>query len=146
MAYDVSSNDKAAARPRPGWSVDAFAAFWDKPDPALVPAVLTDDVVGHWPGLTEPVRGKQAYTDRIARILELLPDLRLEVAEHASNGELTFIRWIMHATGTNGPFEVTGIDRIRVRDGLVAENVIVYDTARFESLSGQTSFHASPRS
>lgn len=42
----------------------------------------------------------------------------------------------MHATGSNGPFELTGIDRVRVRGGKVAENIIVFDTAAFEARSG----------
>jgi hypothetical protein len=124
----------------PTWSVGSFAAFWDKPDPAVVPAVLGPDVVGRWPGEDEPVRGPDAYTARLARLLELLPDLRLDVAESATNGEFTFIRWVMQATGLHGPFEITGIDRVRVRGGLVVENVITYDTAEFERLSGHPSY------
>lgn len=131
----MTTND-TATRPTPAWSVEGFARFWDRPDTALVPAVLAPDVVGHWPGVDEAVRGREAYTAQIDRLLALLPDLRLDVAEHATNGEFTFVRWVMHATGRFGPFEMTGIDRIRVEDGLVAENVIVYDTARFERLSG----------
>jgi ketosteroid isomerase-like protein len=49
---------------------------------------------------------------------------------------VTFIRWVMHATGRAGPFELTGVDRVRVRDGRVAENVIIFDTAAFERRSG----------
>lgn len=128
-----------ARRSTPTWSVQGFIRFWDDPDPALVPALLTPDVVGHWPGADEPVRGRQAYTARIEQLLELLPDLRLEVAEHASNGDFVFIRWIMHATGQHGPFEITGIDRIKLQGGLVAENVIVFDTGQFQALSGYES-------
>jgi hypothetical protein len=118
--------------------VKGFEAFWSNPVPALVPAVLTEDVVGHWPGRDEPVRGPEDYTSCIAAILAALPDLRLDVAEHAEAGEFAFIRWIMHATGSHGPFRLSGIDRVRVRDGLVAENVVVFDTAAFAERSGQS--------
>ncbi|HEY3189576.1 MAG TPA: nuclear transport factor 2 family protein [Solirubrobacteraceae bacterium] len=121
---------------RIAWSVDGFAAFWSNPDPAYVPPLLTEDVVGVWPGTGEPVRGREAYTKVLAEVIELMPDLRLEVAEHATNGEYTFVRWIMHATGANGPFEMSGVDRIRLRDGLVCENVIRLDRAEFEERSG----------
>jgi ketosteroid isomerase-like protein len=117
------------------WSVAGFAAFWSRPDPALVPPLLTEDVVGVWPG-SPPVRGRDAYTKVLADLLELMPDLRLEVAEHATNGEFTFVRWIMHATGADGPFEMSGIDRIRLRDGLVCENVIRLDRGEFAQRSG----------
>jgi hypothetical protein len=119
------------------FSVDHFAAFWDNPDPALVHQVVTDDVVGDWPGDPEPVRGVEAYTERIAEVLREIPDLRLEVAEHASNGPFMFIRWIAHGTGAAGPIELTGIDRIRLRDGRVAENIIRYDTAAFATAVGR---------
>jgi hypothetical protein len=119
-----------------GWSVDSFEAFWSHPDPTFVPGALTEDVVGYWAGRDEPVRGPEEYTRCIAELVEALPDVRLEVAEQAHSGDLTFIRWIMHATGRHGPFEFSGIDRVRTRGLLVAENVIVFDTAEFERRSG----------
>jgi len=123
---------------RRDWSVDAFRRFWAHPNnPELVPAVLTDDVVGYWSGREEPARGKEAYTDCIAALVGAFPDLCITVAEHATDGEFTFIRWIMHATGAYGPFELSGIDRVRTSNGLVAENRIVFDTAAFTARSGK---------
>jgi hypothetical protein len=112
-----------------GWTPELFADYWAAPDISLIPSMITEDIVGHWPGST--VRGPEAYTKALADLLALLPDLRLEVAEHAVNGEYAFVRWIMHATGPNGPFQMTGIDRIRTRNGAVCENVIVFDSAEF---------------
>ncbi len=133
----AGQHDTATARRR-GWSVETFERFWSKPDPALVPIALTDDIVGHWAGRAEPVRGKDAYTGCIAALVAGLPGMYLTVAEHASNGEFTFIRWVMHATGEHGPFEFTGIDRVRTREeGLVAENRIVCDPAAFKALAGK---------
>jgi hypothetical protein len=120
----------------PAWSVTMFAAFWANPDPALVAPVLTEDVVGHWPGRDEPVRGREAYTRCIAAAVAALPDMRLDVAEHARSGDHVFVRWVLHATGRHGPFELTGVDRVRTRGPQVAENVIVFDTAAFEARSG----------
>ena len=119
------------------WSVDGSAAFSANPRPEHVPPLLTEDVVGIWPG-EEPVRGRDAYTQVLADLLQRLPDLRLEVAEHATNGDVTFVRWIMHATGAHGPFELSGVDRIRLRDGLVCENVIRLDRRELEERSGMT--------
>ena len=120
------------------WSVQTFQRFWSNPDPALVPRALADDVVGYWSGRDEPVRGKNAYTACIAALVQGLPGVHITVAEHASNGEFTFIRWIMHATGVHGPFDFSGIDRVRTRDdGLVVENRIVCDTSAFKALAGK---------
>jgi len=128
--------ESTTAIEQPAWSVEAFAAFWANPDPALVPPILTEDVVGYWPGRDEPVRGRDDYTRCIAAIVDALPDMYLEVAEHARSGEFVFIRWILHATGVHGAFELTGMDRVRVRGPQVAENVIVFDTAAFQARSG----------
>lgn len=123
---------------RRAWSVEAFERFWAKPDPALAMGVLAEDIVGHWAGRDEPVYGKEDYTACIAALVDGLPGVYLTVAEHATNGEFSFIRWIMHAAGEHGPVEFSGIDRVKLReDGLVAENRIVCDTAAFEALAGR---------
>jgi hypothetical protein len=84
------------------------------------------------------VRGKAEYIRALEELLTLLPDLRLEVAEHTMtpDGEFGFSRWVMHATGANGPFELDGMDRTRVRDGLVCENYVFFDSAQFQELVG----------
>jgi SnoaL-like protein len=124
-------------KPPPPFSVDQFARFWAAPDVALVvPAMFAEDVVGDWPGDPEPVRGFAAYKARIAQLLDAVPDLTLEVADHATNGNLIFIRWIARGTGADGPFELTGMDRIRIEDGRVKENIIRYDTAALEAAVG----------
>src|SRR5436309_1558155 len=118
---------------RGGWSVETFRAFWSDPENALalVPSAPADDVVGHWPGLDEPVRGKEDYAQCIEALVHALPGMHLSVAEHAQSGEFVFVRWIMHAIAEHGAFELSGIDRVRVRGGKVTENVIVFDTAAF---------------
>ena len=119
-----------------GFSPEVFARFWAAPNLEVVPDALTEDVVGHWPGRREPVRGRDEYTKCIADLLRAVPDFHGEVLEHASSGDLFFVRWRMVGTGATGPFELTGIDRVRVRDGRVAENVIVFDTAEFRERVG----------
>ncbi|GAA1716275.1 hypothetical protein GCM10009765_76250 [Fodinicola feengrottensis] len=113
-----------------------FEAFWSRPDATLVAPILTDDVVGHWAGTAEPVRGKVDYVGCIAALLEALPDVRLTVAESASSGDFSFVRWIMQATGRRGPFEISGIDRIHTVEGLVDENHVIVDTAAFHDRAG----------
>jgi hypothetical protein len=120
----------------PAFDAQAFAAFWANPDPAAItPDPFVPDVVGYWPD-TE-LHGVEAYTARLKELLALLPDLRLEVGDHADNGEHIFVRWIMRATGRHGAFELGGVDRIKTTpEGLIAENRIYFDTKRFERLSG----------
>jgi ketosteroid isomerase-like protein len=121
-----------------GWTTDLFAEFWTAPDLTLVPSIITDDVVGYWPG-GRTVHGKAEYMQALEDLLTLLPDLWLDVKEHAmsEDGEFGFSRWVMRATGANGPFELAGMDRTRVRDGLVCENYVFFDLAQFQQLVGE---------
>jgi hypothetical protein len=129
----MSATDTTSAR----FGVEHFAAFWDAPDLSKAALVLADDVTGDWPGDPEPVRGVDAYVERIAAVLDEVPDLRLDVLEHAQNDDVLFIHWLATGTGKTGRFEFDGVDRIKIgADGKVAENVIRYDTARFAELVG----------
>lgn len=114
-----------------------FAAFWDKPDAALVKHIVTPDVAGYWPWSATPVRGVDAYVKVIADLIVLIPGLRLDVAEQASNGEFVFIRWVAQGNAAHGKLGLTGIDRLRLRDGVVAENIICFDSERLRKLAGR---------
>jgi hypothetical protein len=119
----------STARTRLRFSVEHWAAFWANPHPDLAGRIVTPDVVGYCPGDTEPVRGVTRYQQRIARLLTRVPDLRLEVAEHATNENFLFVRWIARGTGPDGAFTFSGVDRIQLRDGLVKEIRTYYDPA-----------------
>jgi len=133
MAQAATTVEERADR---GATVERFAYFWANPDTALLQGAFTEDVEGYFPGDPEPARGPEAYIARIGQFQELLPGLRLEVAEHATNGEFTFIRWVARATGANGPFEFSWMDRVRTRAELVAENIVIFDTAQLKALAG----------
>jgi hypothetical protein len=47
--------------------------------------------------------------------------------EHATNGDVMFVRWIARGTGPKGPFEALGVDRLIVPNGYVAKNLILSD-------------------
>ena len=117
----------------PKFSAEVWAAFWAAPTMSRGMDILADDIVGYWPGDTEPVHGFTAYTQKIADLLAVAPDLRLELVDSATadgavEGEqLFFLHYVGHATGPDGPIEIRGLDRVRTREGVVVENVIRYD-------------------
>lgn len=117
------------------FSVEMFTAFWAAPSMSYGMDILADDIVGYWPGDSEPVRGLEAYTQKIADILAVAPDLTLDVVDSATAAgavegeELFFLHYVGHGTGPDGPIEIRGIDRVRTRDGIVVENVIRYEPA-----------------
>ena len=117
----------------PKFSAEMFAAFWAAPDLSRGMDILADDIIGYWPGDAEPVRGIEAYTAKIAELLDAAPDLQLELVDSATvpgaaeGEELVFLHYVGGGTGPDGPFRIRGLDRVRTRDGIVVENVIRYD-------------------
>src|SRR5262245_33428595 len=97
-----------------GWTIESWNAFWSAPSIEIartrVPSVVHPDVIGYWPR-QKPIHGVTDYLQRIVDILTMVPDLRLKLEEHASNGEYTFARWSARGTGPSGRFDITGCDR-----------------------------------
>lgn len=116
------------------WSVERFARFWAAPDLSRPSKELAPDIEGWWPGMKQPLRGVAEYTRPLRKLLERVPDSRLEVAEHASNGDVIFIRWIAHGTDGGEPLRFTGVDRIVQKNGQVVENRIFCDHPLVRSL------------
>ncbi|HTX96195.1 MAG TPA: nuclear transport factor 2 family protein [Mycobacterium sp.] len=130
---EVRSAPARTASDAPKFSAEMFAAYWDAPSMSCGFAVLADDIIGYWPDDPEPVRGFDAYTAKIGELLAAAPDLRLEVIDSATvpgaaeGEELVFLQYVGRGTGPNRPFQIRVIGRVRIRDGIVVENVIRYD-------------------
>jgi ketosteroid isomerase-like protein len=108
--------------------VDRWAAFWAAPDPARVGELAAADIELRYPGQPEPLRGLQAWRERVASIVERLPDVRLTVTAHATAGDVCFVSWRGTATAGGHPIAWEGIDRMRVRNGLVVDSLVAFDT------------------
>lgn len=120
-----------------GWSVEIFKKFWAKPDVTWVQYAVHPDVVAYFPWTAKPVRGVEEYTKGLEAVLTIIPDITLEVADTASHDNIVFIRWIARGTGSKGRFELSGVDRFVVKDGLVAENRVFFDSGRFRAAIGR---------
>jgi hypothetical protein len=120
-----------------GWSLENFAKFWAKPDITWVQYAIQRDVVAYFPWSPKPVRGCEDYTKGMATVLAIVPDITLEVVEHAANGNIVFVHWLARGTGAKGPFELPGVDRFLLRDGLVAETRVFFDSGRFRAAIGR---------
>jgi SnoaL-like protein len=109
--------------------VDQWAAAWDSPTPDKVRSLTDPDIVLTYPGLPEPIRGVDAWAARVAGMLERFPDLRLEITDHAQRDDMVFISWRGHATVGGVSIEWEGIDRMRMRNGVVVKSLVAFDTA-----------------
>jgi SnoaL-like domain len=129
----MTDTQSVTATTTPRFSAELWAAFWAAPDMSHGMDILADDIVGYWPGDAKPVRGIQAYSQKIADLLAVAPDLKVELVDSATAAgaidgeELFFLHYVGRATGPNGPIEIRGLDRVRTRDGVVVENVIRYE-------------------
>src|SRR6266516_4074196 len=134
-------SEPALARKADGWSVESWVRFWGAPDPAVarvrIPTIVRSDVVAFWPGGAPEVVGPQAYGDYVVALLRLVPDLKLRLEEYAVNGDSYFLRWTGSGTGPSGRFEMAGVDRVKLREGLVDENRIYSDAAVFPLLASR---------
>ena len=65
----------------------------------------------------------------MAAIVGRFPDVRLTVTAHAMAGDLCFVSWRGTATAAGRPIAWEGIDRMRLRDGLVVDSLVAFDTA-----------------
>lgn len=135
MTTNASRDELIESQTARGWTPELFAQFWSAPNPKYLRPMVTDDVVGHWPGIGD-VAGATAYIQALVDLIDAMPDLTLEVLGGAMNGDKGFVHWKMRATGAKGPFEITGADCLYLRDGRVAENFINFDSAEFRTLSG----------
>jgi hypothetical protein len=113
------------------------AACWHHPQHSpLTAGIVTADVVGVWLGGSEPSYGVSRYLRRITEFLGALPALWHSVTERTTNGEFLFIHWTGRAIGIDGPVEFHGVDRLRVRDGLVQEVRVSYDLPPVTAVNG----------
>jgi hypothetical protein len=121
----------AETPPRGPFTIEGWKTAWNSPRPervmARIPLITTPDVTGYWPRTTRPVRGPKQYAQRIVDLLAFIPDFRAELVEHATNGDIMFLRWVATGTGPDGRFEAVGVDRLIVPNGYVAENLILSD-------------------
>jgi len=123
--------DGESPKQRGPYRIEDWGKTWMSPNKARVlarvPAIAMPDIAGYWPQTTRPVRGPQEYAKRIIDLLDFIPDFCAEPIEHATNGDVMFVRWIARGTGPKGPFEAVGVDRLIVPNGYVAENLILSD-------------------
>lgn len=109
--------------------VAGWARFWAAPgDASGVHDLVTDDVALNWPGATEPLRGRDAYADRLAAAVQLIPDLTLSVVDFAHRDGVLILAWEGHGTIDGELRHWPGVDRFRLRGNRSAETTVVFDT------------------
>jgi len=106
--------------------VQCFADGWRQPTPHAWDTILDEDV-----RLVQPLlangRGLRLWHRQVTRLLQLAPDLHLDVLGWAAADDLVFIEF--RATGTVGGHRLTwtGVDRFVLADGKAIERRSFFD-------------------
>ena len=107
--------------------VEEFEAAWARPDSGGFAELWLEDGVFVHPTVGSPLRGSDvpAWSERIKAAT---PDFSFRADEWALRGELLMLQWT--STGTIGgrSMRYSGVDRFRLRDWRIAEEVVYFDT------------------
>lgn len=123
----LSSTDDPAAVARS--YLQSFAAG----DPSVIADHVTGDFQNeHTSALGSSCRGKDAYRDRLPGFLADMVDLRYEIEDLVVEGATVAAFYTMHAKWQgDAPISVRGVQRLVVRDGLIAHRIDYWDSQVF---------------
>jgi hypothetical protein len=87
---------------------------------------LDDGVFVH-PTVASPLSGTEV-PKWSQRVKVAMPDFTFQADEWASHGGLLFLQWSSTATVGDQSLRWSGVDRFRLRDGSISEEVVYFDT------------------
>jgi ketosteroid isomerase-like protein len=107
--------------------VAQFVAAWARPDSATFAELWLDDGVFVHPTVASPLTGSEVprWSERIKAAM---PDFTFQADEWASRGDLMFLQWSSTATVGGRSLRWSGVDRFRLRDWRISEEVVYFDT------------------
>jgi len=107
---------------------------------AYLDEVCAPDVVLHFPGLPEPVRGLAGLRQVFTVYVTALPDMHQTVEDLVAEGNRVAVRWRARGTqtgplagpmgsvpATGRPATVTGINLLRIEAGKIVEDAGEFD-------------------
>ncbi|MGI9623034.1 MAG: nuclear transport factor 2 family protein [Acidimicrobiales bacterium] len=122
---DATSSAKAIVRSY----LDAF----ETADPAAIAAHVREDFVNeHTAALGAGCVGRAVYEDRLAGFLASMPGLTYDIDALVADGDTVAVFYTMRGSYRGEQdFEVKGVQRLVVRDRLIASRTDYWDSAVF---------------
>ena len=107
--------------------VSRFVDAWARFDSGGFAELWLDDGVFVHPTVAAPLSGSEVpmWSERIKKAL---PNFTFQADEWASRGNLVFLQWTSTATVGTRSLRWSGVDRFRLRDGRISEEVVYFDT------------------
>ena len=117
----------------------SYLASFASGDPAAVADHVSDGFANvHTSALGLPSEGKAEYLSRLGDFLATFAGLTYEAEEILVEGDRAAAAYVMRARADGKPFEVRGVMRLTVRDGLIERRVDYFDSLTFLRQTGQT--------
>jgi hypothetical protein len=92
----------------------SYREVWPGFDADRLEEVADPEATIHHSGMARPIRGSEE-PDYVRAIKALMPDIRLQVANWAAQGDVVFIEYEVSGTLADRPLEWTGIGRFKLR-------------------------------
>jgi ketosteroid isomerase-like protein len=107
--------------------VSQFVAAWARPDSGGFAELWLDDGVFVHPTVASPLSGSQVprWSERVKAALA---GFTFRADEWAGHRDLVFLQWTSTATVGTRSLRWSGVDRFRLRDWRIAEEVVYFDT------------------
>ena len=116
----------------------SYLASFATGEPAKVAAHVSDSFSNvHTSALGAPSQGKEEYRSRLAEFLTTFSGLAYEAEEILVEGDRVAAAYVMRARVDGTPFELRGMMRLLVRDGLIERRIDYFDSLTFLRQTGQ---------
>lgn len=115
--------------------VRRFAEAWSVPSPQALSALVGTDAEHCYPGMTVAANREGVHSYFVG-VLQLFPDLRLQVLAWAATGNIVFIEWAAQATVNGRPLCWQGADVFRIAGAHTTQGRAYYDTAPIQQALG----------
>src|SRR5262245_59301618 len=106
--------------------IGRYTAAWASREPGIMRNLWHADGVLHHPTIRTPV-GRELVVANNDRTKEI-PGFEWKLESWAANGDTVFVQWRTTGRFAGAALEFRGVDRFRVRDGRIAEEVVYFDT------------------
>lgn len=90
----------------------------------------------HTSALGSPSQGRPEYLLRLGEFLATFSGLTYEAEEILAEGDRVAAAYVMRARAGGKPFEIRGVMRLIVRDGLIERRIDYFDSLSFLQQTG----------
>jgi SnoaL-like domain len=107
--------------------IDRFVSAWASREPRVMAALWHEDGRLRHPALDAPMDGATVALNN-DNTKALIPDLQWRLRHWAVHDDVLFFEWVCTGTINGVHMEWEGVDRMILRDGRIAEEVVFHDT------------------